>query len=308
MKLIDLSGYKKIHHIGDIHGCYTALKKYLDNNGGIKDDEFYIFCGDYVDRGIENADVVNYLISIKDKKNVLMLEGNHECYHKDTEVLTDKGWKLLKDVNIENDLVAEFNINNNIIDFVKPLRKISKTSNELVIIEGFDTKQVVTMNHDVVYGNEKIKANEFLNKDKLTQQKFSLFGYANDKAYDIDDNSLKLLVWVITDGTIVDYRKSESESNKRRIQWKLSREDKIKSLTNLLNNMGIEYTIKPVGNKREGRKQPYIIRVYGDTARFYCDKMLNGVKHYPSFFRNLNRRQALIVLEELVKTGCFVKK
>lgn len=78
MKLFDLSEYKKIHHIGDIHGCYTALKKYIDDNGGIKDDEFYIFCGDYVDRGIENADVIKYLISIKDKKNVLMLEGNHE--------------------------------------------------------------------------------------------------------------------------------------------------------------------------------------------------------------------------------------
>lgn len=78
MKLFDLSEYKKIHHIGDVHGCYTALKKYFDNNGGIKDDEFYIFCGDYIDRGIENADVVKYLISIKDKKNVLMLEGNHE--------------------------------------------------------------------------------------------------------------------------------------------------------------------------------------------------------------------------------------
>ena len=78
MKLFDLSEYKKIHHIGDVHGCYTALKKYIDDNGGIKDDEFYIFCGDYVDRGIENADVIKYLISIKDKKNVLMLEGNHE--------------------------------------------------------------------------------------------------------------------------------------------------------------------------------------------------------------------------------------
>lgn len=78
MKLFDLSEYKKIHHIGDVHGCYTALKKYIDDNGGIKDDEFYIFCGDYVDRGIENADVIKYLISIKDKKNMLMLEGNHE--------------------------------------------------------------------------------------------------------------------------------------------------------------------------------------------------------------------------------------
>ena len=78
MKLFDLSEYKKIHHIGDVHGCYTVLKKYIDDNGGIKNDEFYIFCGDYVDRGIENADVVKYLISIKDKRNVLMLEGNHE--------------------------------------------------------------------------------------------------------------------------------------------------------------------------------------------------------------------------------------
>lgn len=78
MKMFDMSGYKKIHHIGDIHGCYTALQKYLSDNGGIKDDEFYIFTGDYVDRGIENAEVVKFLISIMDKKNVLMLEGNHE--------------------------------------------------------------------------------------------------------------------------------------------------------------------------------------------------------------------------------------
>ena len=78
MKMLDLSEYKKIHHIGDIHGCNTALQKYLSDNGGIKDDEFYIFTGDYIDRGLENADVVNFLISIKDKKNVLMLEGNHE--------------------------------------------------------------------------------------------------------------------------------------------------------------------------------------------------------------------------------------
>lgn len=78
LKPIDLSSYKKIHHIGDIHGCNTALQEYINNCDGIKDDEFYIFCGDYIDRGLENAEVVNFLISIKDKKNVLMLEGNHE--------------------------------------------------------------------------------------------------------------------------------------------------------------------------------------------------------------------------------------
>lgn len=77
-RLFDLSEYKKIHHIGDIHGCNTALQKYLSDNGGIKDDEMYIFVGDYIDRGVENAEVVQFLISIMNRKNVLMLEGNHE--------------------------------------------------------------------------------------------------------------------------------------------------------------------------------------------------------------------------------------
>ena len=74
----DLSKYKVVHHIGDIHGCNTVLQKYFEDNGGLKDDEMYIFTGDYIDRGIENSDVLNFLISIMDKSNVYLLEGNHE--------------------------------------------------------------------------------------------------------------------------------------------------------------------------------------------------------------------------------------
>lgn len=77
-KQIDLNHYKKIHHIGDIHGCYTPLIKYFSENGGIKEDEFYIFCGDYLDRGKENVEVVNFLLSIYRRPNVCLLEGNHE--------------------------------------------------------------------------------------------------------------------------------------------------------------------------------------------------------------------------------------
>ena len=53
MKQIDLSSYKKVHVIGDIHGCATALKEYIQNV--LNPDEFYIFTGDYIDRGHENA-------------------------------------------------------------------------------------------------------------------------------------------------------------------------------------------------------------------------------------------------------------
>ena len=80
MKKVDLSEYKAIHHIGDCHGCNTALQEYLNEIGGIKDDHFYIFAGDYIDRGIENAEVIQFFLSIKDKPNVLLLEGNHEIH------------------------------------------------------------------------------------------------------------------------------------------------------------------------------------------------------------------------------------
>lgn len=73
---IDLSSYKRVHHIGDIHGCYTVLMKYLKE--GIKDDEYYIFLGDYIDRGIENSEVINFVTYLINHKNVLFLEGNHE--------------------------------------------------------------------------------------------------------------------------------------------------------------------------------------------------------------------------------------
>ena len=76
LSVFNMSEYKKIHIIGDIHGCNTALQSYI--NGHLNDDEYYIFCGDYIDRGIENAQVISFLISIMDKKNVCLLEGNHE--------------------------------------------------------------------------------------------------------------------------------------------------------------------------------------------------------------------------------------
>lgn len=75
---INLNEWKKIHHIGDLHGCNTVLREYLE--GRLKEDELYIFCGDYLERGIENTEIISFLLNIYTKKNVILLEGNHEKY------------------------------------------------------------------------------------------------------------------------------------------------------------------------------------------------------------------------------------
>jgi len=76
--LHDLSYYSKIHHIGDIHGCLDPLEKYFKE--GLNSDEMYIFVGDYIDRGLQNAEVLEFLMSVADEPNVLLLEGNHEIH------------------------------------------------------------------------------------------------------------------------------------------------------------------------------------------------------------------------------------
>ncbi|MBR2680319.1 MAG: metallophosphoesterase, partial [Exiguobacterium sp.] len=76
MKPFDMSQYKQIVHVGDIHGCYDKLMEALPN--GIEDNTGYIFIGDYCDRGPDSAKVIQYLLSIYKKPNVCLLEGNHE--------------------------------------------------------------------------------------------------------------------------------------------------------------------------------------------------------------------------------------
>ena len=77
VKLFDLNNYKKINIFGDIHGCYSTLDEYFKQYP-FNEDEMYIFCGDYLDRGIQNKETLKFLMQLSENKNTLFLEGNHE--------------------------------------------------------------------------------------------------------------------------------------------------------------------------------------------------------------------------------------
>ena len=73
---VDLTNrYERVRIIGDIHGCYTALQQAI-----LPWDEktLYIFCGDYLERGIENKEMMYEMMRLSTLPNTIMLEGNHE--------------------------------------------------------------------------------------------------------------------------------------------------------------------------------------------------------------------------------------
>ena len=112
---------------------------------------------------------------------------------------------------------------------------------------------------------------------------------------------LKVIVWTVADGTIVDERKYSPNSTKRRIQFHLSRKDKIQKLTELLSKMKIPFTNTKTEKTGANVLQPYTIRIYADSARRIFD-MLGGKKEFPSYFSLLGRGQLHTALDTLVDT------
>ncbi len=63
--------------IGDIHGCLTALETLVAEVGVQKTDTF-ITLGDYVDRGPDSKGVIDFLLDLSRKCELIHLGGNHE--------------------------------------------------------------------------------------------------------------------------------------------------------------------------------------------------------------------------------------
>jgi serine/threonine protein phosphatase 1 len=63
--------------IGDIHGCYEALRA-LCRFVGLQDDDVIITLGDYPDRGPNTNAVFDYLIHLDRNHMLVPLRGNHD--------------------------------------------------------------------------------------------------------------------------------------------------------------------------------------------------------------------------------------
>lgn len=66
-----------IFAIGDIHGCFDALKAVF-KSAGIRPGDTVVFLGDYVSRGPDSRRVIKWILKRKDEYRFVLLRGNHE--------------------------------------------------------------------------------------------------------------------------------------------------------------------------------------------------------------------------------------
>ncbi len=73
--------YKRILAVGDIHGMYEKLVSLLELMQFNPDDDLLIFLGDYIDRGPQSLECLDYVMDLYKQypERVIPLLGNHEA-------------------------------------------------------------------------------------------------------------------------------------------------------------------------------------------------------------------------------------
>jgi hypothetical protein len=181
---------------------------------------------------------------------------NPECFVEGTEVLLSDGtWKEIKLVNIETDLVAQFDTDTEEISFVKPLKKIRKTINEKVINFGNKKGNVelcVTKNHDLVV---KSKINKTIKKIQAKDLKPSTV-YYHLCAGRVSDTKIpfgpldQLKLAFQADGSFPSSYNNGNRSGFVNLQFKIKKERKIERLENICKELNFSFN-KIFNEKRQ---------------------------------------------------------
>ena len=70
----------RLFAIGDIHGCFKTFYELVIREIDLKKEDKLILLGDYIDRGTQSKEVIDFIIDLQVKGfDVVPLTGNHEA-------------------------------------------------------------------------------------------------------------------------------------------------------------------------------------------------------------------------------------
>ena len=292
---IDNSDYVLAADINGVQGDGAS-------NGGIEAIEAKL--------GIDSSAVatsIDYLL-----KSASSIDPGH-CFDEETEILTKRGWLKYTDINI-NDEVLTLNQTYRFLEWNK-INEVFMYDHfrELYKIDGVNFDLLVTNKHGLVaLDNDKLDlftAEDLYNKP--INKNFIVAGYLYQNGINLTDDELRLLVWIVTDGSM-DY---DIRDSKTRIRFKLSKERKIRRLSELLNTMELSYSVLPANKCGINKLQPYRINIhsmcYGQnypSIQRILD-FLEYKKELPQKLKGLSEKQVEILFKEYsVTDGSIVSK
>ena len=232
-----------------------------------------------------------------------------QCMSEDTEILTPEGWKNYKELK-KGDVIKTFNLEKKTIED-KPIKNLFAREYKGIMynLKNRISDQLISPNHRVV--RKKFQSDEYILEEieKIAERKspfiVPIAGENFSKEVKITDEQIKLMAWIISEGSI------EKPSVNSRCCYRVSiyqsaikNNSNYNEIKNLLKHFSLkfsEYTQEGLGNpvqriKLDASSSKEIHKWFGtrDDIHFVSEILLN-----------MSKRQSKIFLETYIKAEGF---
>jgi len=229
------------------------------------------------------------------------IDGNHECFDDKTEILTEDGWANYKTINKETVLYT-YNQEKDLLEKETP-KEIQRYDfdGELVRIKNRHTDLLITDNHRLLFNlsNGKFQTKPF-NEVPVSKNRvgFISSGSQNQAEYDIKDDELRILAWLLADGSIY----------VKRIMF-YQRKSKHHLITNILDALEWKYSIRErdrdikqiCGKILKKRPEPSMEMTLLSPFNHRLIELTGGnKKRLPQFIYELSDRQFTVFLNSYI--------
>jgi calcineurin-like phosphoesterase family protein len=225
------------------------------------------------------------------------LHGHIHCLSEDTEILTQAGFKKWQDIS-ESDKALTRNPTTG-KDSWEPITQLitSEFDGELIVGKSRHFHQEFTNNHRLLVKDRNSEGFDLKTHEQLTYKinKYPVTSNVNQhtEGLKIEDNILRLLVWIAADGSF--------DPNGSGVRFKFKKQRKILKLKELLTELNYEFTHckRKCGVETlrfNYNKHPEILEFFDITN-----------KTLPKALAGVNRRQAEIIFHTYAITdGCYM--
>ena len=284
---------KEIVLLGDHLDCGGFLSQH--HTLGYVAEAAYTFDDD-VDAGNDMLDRVQ---AICPKADIHYLEGNHECLSPDHDVLTKEGWKPIEDVTTD-DVVAGMSDDGS-TQWSKPLAShCYEYEGDMISYDGPIFRIRMTPQHRVWYWNQPNTELSCRKAWKIasTTTTYEIPTASNNTQpeYEINDNEIRLVAWILTDGTL--------SSNKVEIYQ--SKSENFNDIRSIFDELDLAYS--EGSRERGGDYRPehkfYVLGNGRDRVKRLFGikgKCCKSDKTIPPWVKNLSARQFDIFIETIIQ-------
>ena len=283
----------KVTPIKENRNDHTKVIKYEDQSKIYKTMEETYIDKNYIDR---NGDGYSFAkVRLRTTRKPVI--GDKFCALPTQQVLTDKGWVEIKDIDIQVHRVATLDVNGNMC-YEAPVAKYEYDHDDkMYYIKNKQVHIVCTLNHKLYVKRragkkyELMEAQEVMGK-MVRFQKTMTNVYPDVEFIQLGDEQYKMDDWLQMLGMFI----ADGYAHNKIINITALKERKIAFNTRFLEALNIEYRYSTDGKFIIGGKQNKNICEHLETLSVGA---LN--KYLPEYVWNLSQRQSRILLEALLQ-------